>query len=177
MLYVEPPEGVMRQVIFICCSSVAALIGCRKSDRAAADTAAAGAAAAAGAPATVAEGGKTVPSLSLSDVAGKWTVRAMNEAGDSTLVTYVLNATPNPSGWTIKFPNRPPIAVHVAVSGDSIITDAGPYPSVLRKGVQVTTHGVSRLRGGKLVGTTVAHYTTSGPDSVRRVRTEGTRAP
>jgi hypothetical protein len=167
----------MRHFIFLYCSCAVVLVGCRKSDRAVADTAAAGAAAAAGAPATVARGGKTVPSLSLADVAGKWNVRVMNERGDSTLVTYVLNATPNASGWTITFPNRPPIMVHVAVSGDSIITDAGPYPSVLRKGVQVTTHGVSRLQGGKLVGTSVAHYATSSPDSVRRVRIEGTRAP
>ena len=56
--------------------------------------------------------------------------------------------------------------------GDSIITDAGPYESVLRKGVQVNTRVVSRLRGDKLVGTTTAHYRlhvdkeppVSGPD-------------
>jgi hypothetical protein len=166
----------MRHFIFICCACVAVLLGCRKSDRAVADTAAAGAAAAAGAPATVARGGKTVPSLSLADVAGKWNMRTTNEAGDSTLVTYVLNATADPAGWTIKFKNRPPVPVRVTVSGDSIITDAGPYESVLRKGVQVTTHGVSRLQGGKLVGTLVGHYKTSGPDSVRRFRSEGTRA-
>jgi hypothetical protein len=154
---------------FACCCA-AALIGCRKSEnRAAADTAAATETAAA-APAAPA-------GISLADVAGKWNMRTTNEAGDSTLVTYVLNATADPAGWTINFKNRPPVPVRVTVSGDSIITDAGPYESVLRKGVQVTTHGVSRLQGGKLVGITVAHYATSGPDSVRRVRTEGTRAP
>ena len=53
---------------------------------------------------------------------------------------------------------------------------AGPYESVLRKGVQVKTTTVFRLQDGKLVGTTVAHYTTKGADSVRNLRAEGTRA-
>jgi len=46
---------------------------------------------------------------------------------------------------------------------------------VLRKGVKVTTHSVFRLQDGKLVGTTVARYTTKGADSVRNLRSEGTR--
>ena len=46
----------------------------------------------------------------------------MNEAGDSTLVTYVFNATPDTAAWTMTFPNRPPVRVHVAaVAGDSIV--------------------------------------------------------
>jgi hypothetical protein len=34
-----------------------------------------------------------------------------------------------------------------------------------------------RLQDGKLVGITVARYATSAPDSVVRLRIEGTRAP
>jgi hypothetical protein len=64
----------------------------------------------------------------------------------------------------------------VAVAGDSIVTKAGPFESVLRKGVKVTVQSVNRLQDGKLVGTTIAHYATSGPDSVRNLRFEGTRA-
>jgi hypothetical protein len=101
----------------------------------------------------------------------------MNAAGDSTLVAFVLNATSTTAGWTITFPKRAPISERVVVAGDSIIMDAGPYPSVLRKHVMVTTHTVSRLQDGKLVGITVAHYATSGADSVRNLRTEGARAP
>ena len=59
--------------------------------------------------------------------------------------------------------------------GDSIVADASPYESVLQKGVKVTTHSVFRLQDGKLVGTTVAHYATKGADSVRNLRSEGTR--
>lgn len=160
------------RVLTIACCGAAVLIGCRKSEkRVATDTTTAAAAPAAATPAPAAG------ALSTSDLSGKWKVRTMNEAGDSTLVVYVLNATGDPAGWTIAFPGRAPIAVHVVVAGDSVITDAGPYPSALRKGVQVTTHGVGRLQNGKLVGTTVAHYKTSGPDSVRRLRFEGTRQP
>ena len=102
----------------------------------------------------------------------------MNEARDSTLVTYQLTATTDTSGWTITFPNRKPIVARVAaVAGDSLVIEAGPYASVLRRGVQVTTHGVLRLQAGKLVGLTVAHYKTTRPDSVRSIPLEGTRTP
>jgi len=63
----------------------------------------------------------------------------------------------------------------VDLAGDSIVADAGPYESALRKGVKVTTHSVFRLQDGKLVGTTVAHYATKGADSVLNLRSEGTR--
>jgi hypothetical protein len=101
----------------------------------------------------------------------------MNAAGDSTLAVFVLNATSDTAGWTITFPKRAPMRAHVIVAGDSVVTDAGPYPSVLRKGVMVTTHNVSRLQGGKLVGASVAHYATHRADSVSHHPTEGTRAP
>jgi hypothetical protein len=146
----------------LCCAAV--LGGCTKTEKQpAGDTGAVGEA-----PAPAA--------ISLADVAGKWHVRGMSQAGDSTLVTFELNATPDPSGWTFNFPNRKPISVRVTTAGDSIMTEAGPYESVLRKGVKVTTRGVLRLEGGKLVGTTVARYAGSSRDSLL-VRTEATRAP
>ncbi len=160
----------MRHVITCCCAAV--LIGCAKSEKEPApDTTAAAAPAAEATPAPPAK-------LSLADLAGKWTVRTMAETGDSTLVTFEMVATADSSGWKFNFPKRKPIPVRVvAVDADSLVTEAGPYESVLRKGIQVRTHTVSRLQDGKLVGTTVAHYATSGPDSVRNLRFEGTRAP
>jgi hypothetical protein len=115
--------------------------------------------------------------IALADVAGKWSVRVMPESGDSTLLTYELVATADRSGWTLNFPKRPPVPARVTAAGDSIVTEAGPYESVLRKGAQVTTSGVMRLVDGKLVGITTAHYATSGADSVRNLRFEGIRAP
>lgn len=114
--------------------------------------------------------------LTAADVAGTWTARTMPERSDSVLVTYEIVATGTTDGWTINFANRPPIALRVQFSGDSVMMEAGPYESVLRPGVQVSTSTVSRLVDGKLMGRAVAHYS-SGPDTVRVLRTEATRKP
>ena len=117
-------------------------------------------------------------SISLNDVAGTWNVKTMAPNSDSVVVTFEMMATADTTGWTLNFPGRAAESVHVlAVSGDSIVTHAGPYASVLREGAQVTVHGVFRLQDGKLVGTSVATYSGGGPDSVITLRTEGTRAP
>ena len=154
----------MRRLVSSCSAIV--ILGCSPAkDQPAADTTAA-------APAMAAPA-----AISLADVAGKWNVRATSEAGDIN-VDYVLTATADNSGWTFTFPKRDPIPVRVvAVDGDSVVTEAGPYESVLRKGVQVTTRNVNRLQDGKLIGATEAHYAGTSPDSVLRLRTEGTRAP
>jgi hypothetical protein len=123
--------------------------------------------------ATVAPAPAPPAAISLADVKGKWKMKTMAEGNDSTLVEYTLDA--GDAGWTLNFPKRPPVPTKPTVDGDSIVADAGPYESVLRKGVKVTTHSVFRLQDGKLVGTTVAHYTTKGADSVLNLRSEGTR--
>ena len=115
--------------------------------------------------------------ISLADVAGKWKVRATDEAGGNVVETELV-ATADTSGWTLTGPKRKPIPVRVvAVGGDSIVTEAGPYESFILKGVQVRTRTVNRLQGGKLVGTTEARYATKGGDSVAQRPMEGTREP
>jgi hypothetical protein len=118
------------------------------------------------------------PATTMADMAGKWSVQVMPADKDTTLLTYELNATADTSGWTLTFPGRDPIPMRVSpMSGDSVMIDAGPYPSALRKGVQVWTHTVARLQGGNLVSTTVAHYATNKPDSVVNLRSTGTKVP
>jgi hypothetical protein len=161
----------MRRLTLVVCCTAVALAGCATAEEGTTDTAA-GTAAATAAPAPA--------PISLADVAGKWNVRATPESGTDTAVTnYVLTATSDTTGWTMTFPNRPqPIPVRViAVAADSIVYQAGPYSSIRRRGVQVTTEGVTRLQDGKLVGTAIAHYKTTGADSVLRLRLEGTKAP
>ena len=114
--------------------------------------------------------------LTLADVAGKWTVTTTSATSDSVLVTYELNIPADGSAPTVTFPGRAPITSTQTFSGDSIITAVGPYPSVLRKDVQVTTNSVLRLQGGDLVGTSVAHYSVSTADSVLNLRMHGKRA-
>ena len=114
--------------------------------------------------------------ISLADIAGTWDMRAVPETGaDTTTTVYQIKATAN--GLTLFLPDRDPIETAVTASGDSIIVDAGPFESVRRAGVMVTTHSAFRLEGDGLVGTTVAHYVTSGADSVLHLHVEGTRAP
>jgi hypothetical protein len=155
----------MRCFAFFFCAAI--LVGCGKSEvQPARDTTAV-------APATP----ETQAAISLADIAGKWKLRTMDEAGGN-VVESELTATADTSGWTLTRPNGKTVPVRVvAVGGDSIITEAGPYESALRKGVQVRARTVIRLREGKLVGTTEARYTMKGGDSVANRPTEGTRAP
>ena len=115
------------------------------------------------------------PTISLADVAGTWDLRAVPVSGDTTAT--VSQAIVTADGWTMMLPDRDPIEGIVTTSGDSIMVDAGPFESVRRDGVMVTTHAVYRLEGDRLVGMTYAHYETSGADSVLALAIEGTRAP
>ena len=154
------------------CLGAAALAGCAKKENAAVDTSSAMAS-------TTASTTTAAPApVNLADVAGKWNFRSVPTSGtDTSATTYVLTATNNTSGWTIKFPNRAAAyPVRVTVEADSIVTTAGPFESVRRKGVQVTTNGVLRLQNGSLVGSTTAHYRVKTADSVLVLNTTGTRA-
>ena len=120
------------------------------------------------------------PTLSLADIARRWNVAATPETGaDTTPTLYTMTTTAGPDGWNIEFVNRPgqiPLR-NVVVDGDSVMTEAGPFESNRRAGVQVSTRSVLRHVDGRLVGTTRASYATTGADSVLMLRTEATRAP
>lgn len=148
--------------IAIICAAV--LVACAKSEtEPAADTPAA-------APTA------TPATISLADVAGTWNIRAMDPDG-SNVVESQLVATADTSGWTqTRQGQATPVRI-LAVDGDSIVTESGPFPSSLRKGVQVRTRTVYRLQGDKLVGTIEGHFATARGDSVAQRRSEGTRVP
>lgn len=158
--------------------------GCaKKENTAASDTSAMAPAAGAttGAMSGATSAASTTPSsaapVSLADVAGKWNMRSVPDSGRDTSATLsVLTATGTTSGWTLTFPGRAPVPMRVSTGGDSIVTDAGPFSSVRRKGVQVTTHTVMRMQNGMLVGKTVAHYAVKTPDSVLTLHMQATRA-
>jgi hypothetical protein len=149
------------------CGIALALLGCSKPAEKPADTAETAAAAETPAPAA----------SSLADMAGTWHVTSKVEGSDK-VVKYDMVTTQDQEGWSLKFPDRAPIPVRVvAVEGDSVVSEAGPFESVIRKGVQVRTHVVTRLQDGKLVGRTTARYDVTGPDTVTYLNFEGTRAP
>jgi hypothetical protein len=158
----------MRSFTILCC--VAVLAGCTKAeDRsvgagAITDTMAAPAGETAGA------------SISLSDLAGTWKIRS-TDAGGANPVETQLRATADTSGWTLIGPDKKTYPVRVvAVEGDSVVVEAGPRPSFVRKGAQVTTRTVYRLQGDKLVGQVESQFKIAGRDSTGHRVSEGTRA-
>ncbi|HZI23181.1 MAG TPA: hypothetical protein VFD76_11705 [Gemmatimonadales bacterium] len=102
--------------------------------------------------------------IKLSDVAGVWHEKTMVGAKDSVVLTIALKATASDKGWTMACPGHAPVPVRiVTVGGDSIVTEAGPYPSCLRPGATVTTlRTVSHFKGNSMWGTFDATYS-SGP--------------
>jgi hypothetical protein len=154
----------MRSAMFVCFLSV--VTACSKADTQ-------------GAAAAAAETGMSAaakPAISLSDVAGKWTTRAIDESG-ALLGTADLLATDNTSGWTLTFPNRKPIPMRVlSVSGDSVTTEMS-YESSDHKGTQIRNRAVNLFHGNTMTGTLEAHVVTAGRDSLIHARLEGTREP
>jgi hypothetical protein len=117
------------------------------------------------------------PTVSLSDFAGTWDTHATDSAG-TVVGEALLLARSDTSGWTLTFPHQKPIPVRVvAVGGDSVVTEAGPYASTRINDAKLTTRAVNRIRNGKLIATLEGHYRTAGRDSVIHLRVEGTRKP
>jgi hypothetical protein len=112
--------------------------------------------------------------IKLSDVAGTWNSRSMLGPKDSVLQS-VTTATADPKGWTMKFTGRDAIPLRVvAVGGDSVVTEAGPYPSVRRPGQTVTLlRNVGHYKGDTMKGTYEAHLSSG---EVLKGTDEGTRA-
>jgi len=161
----------MHRFVLACTCSVAvvaAACGGGSNSKPAADTTATAAAPPAPPP---------PPALTYADVAGKWNLKVTNPGSDSTILTEVLNATASDTGWTAIRGKLKAVKVRPSLSGDSLITEGGPYPSALHKGVMVTTHTVWHLQNGKLIGTTVGHYAMKKGDSVETHHIEGTKAP
>jgi hypothetical protein len=115
------------------------------------------------------------PTISLADISGTWDVRYVPESGDTTVTTSRIQVTAD--GWTLHLAGRDSIQGRVTTAGDSIVVVEGPYESIRRDGIMVTTYSVYRLVGDRLVGKVVARYPTGDADSVLVLRSEGTRAP
>jgi len=93
-----------------------------------------------------------------SDVAGTWEIKT--DSG----VASVIRVSPNGKTWTLAFAGRKPIALRVIASGgDSIVFQAGRFPSVLRPGQTVTRlREVGHFNGDAVTGTYEAHYAKGG---------------
>ncbi len=100
--------------------------------------------------------------IKLSDIAGEWHQKTMVGPKDSVVLTIAVNATASGKGWTMTCPKAKPVPVRVvSVGGDSVVTEAGPYPSCLRPGQTVTAlRTISHYKGNEMWGTFEATYST-----------------
>jgi hypothetical protein len=112
--------------------------------------------------------------VTLSDVAGTWVTQSMVGPKDSVITRGLLHATADGKGWTLKYPGHDAIAMRVATTGgDSVVTEAGPYPSIIRPGQTVTLlRIVAHFKGDTMAGTFEAHYSSG---AVLRGKTTGAR--
>ena len=137
----------MRAVLFFSTVCVTALAATAAAQRPAAKPAAQAPAAAAG--------------LKASDVAGTWAFEnsVKTTAGQDTVVTSEVTISADGKTWVTHLAGRDPIPARiVAMAGDSVVTESGPFQSVARPGQKVRTVEVFHFKGNDAWGTIEAHY-------------------
>ena len=157
--------------LVLCCTALV-VAACAKKE-APKDTAAAMA------PAAAAPTPAPAPALAPAALAGNWHFAATPTTGKDTSATeFDLAATADSADWTMTFTkSKLKVPAKHSISGDTLTITAGPFASQRRKGMKVSTVSTLKLDGGKLVGSTTAHYVNAGADSVATLRTEGTKTP
>src|SRR5882762_3646067 len=94
-------------------------------------------------------------------VAGTWAIESTvkTAAGKDTVVNSLVTATADANGWVTHLAGRDPIpTLVVAMGGDSVVTEAGPFQSVARPGQTVTTHESLHFKDDAVWGTIEARY-------------------
>ncbi|HEV2672683.1 MAG TPA: hypothetical protein VGU74_16435 [Gemmatimonadales bacterium] len=100
-------------------------------------------------------------SVTLAHVAGTWTIESAVKTADGkdTSVTSELVVPADGKSLVTKLTGRDPIPTRiVARGGDSLVTEAGPFQSVVRSGQTVTTRETLHFKGDTLSGTIEAKY-------------------
>lgn len=113
--------------------------------------------------------------VSLAQMIGTWHGKSMPEHQDTVLDTWTLQAPTDSSKWTVTMSNGQTIPLHiVAIAGDSVVSQLGPYKNAADNGQVETIRSVTRIQSGKIVGTAETRLA-SNRDSVVRVRLQGTK--
>ena len=118
------------------------------------------------------------PGLKLSDIAGVWHVQTMIGPSDSMVAPLELTETASDKGWSMVLADHPRVPVRVlTVGGDSVVWEAGPYPSTRRVGQTVVLRTVGHYKGDEMWGSFEATYSVTGKVSgkVRGERQKSTR--
>jgi len=113
--------------------------------------------------------------VSLAQMIGTWHGKSMPEHKDTVLATWTLDAPADSSKWTITMSNGQTIPLHiVAIAGDSVVSQLGPYKNAANNGQVETTRSVTRIQADKIVGIAETRLG-SNPDSVVRIRLQGAK--
>ena len=107
-------------------------------------------------------------------VSGTWNVRSVVGANDSVLIIFLLTIGADGKSAIMKIRNQDPVPMRIlAVGGDSIVTEAGPYRGIVRAGKSVTSlRTVAHFKGDAMWGTFEAVYANG---DVVKGRAEATR--
>jgi len=105
------------------------------------------------------QGEKKAASLTWSDLAGDWEGQSMRGKSDTVITQMTLSFSADKKA-SMKLPNREPVPMRVvAMGGDSVVVEAGPYPSVTRAGHTVTLlHEVAHVANHKMTGSFTAKF-------------------
>ena len=97
--------------------------------------------------------------IKLSDAAGTWNTKASVGPNDSVTVPSVTTVSKDGKTWNTTVNGVSHAVRIVSFGGDSIVTEAGPYPSALRPGQTVSLiHTVGHYKGNMMTGTFTSHY-------------------
>jgi hypothetical protein len=94
-------------------------------------------------------------------IAGTWVIESTvkTAAGKDTVVNSSVTASADTNGWVTHLAGRDPIPTRVvAMAGDSAVTEAGPFQSVVRPGQTVTTRETLHFKDDAVWGTIEARY-------------------
>jgi hypothetical protein len=113
---------------------------------------------------------------SVANASGMWNVNVMPVGQDTVLTSYVLDATDS-TAWKFVFTGRTDTIPmrRTGMSGDTLLTEAGPFLSGVRQGQQVSVKTKSWMQGDQMMMAVDARYSDHPADSIVKLRAVGTR--
>jgi len=115
------------------------------------------------------------PAPTVADFAGTWNSETTIAGATAPVkTTLVINAD---GTGTMNAEGRPPVALTLSMSGDSLIAQSGEYESLVRKGTKVSIRTANVKNGNTLSGTVLATYKLAKGDTTATGTMTATKAP
>ena len=115
------------------------------------------------------------PAPTVADFAGTWNSETTIAGATAPVkTTLIINAD---GTGTMTAEKRPPVALTLSMSGDSLIAVSAEYESLVRKGTKVTIRTANVRTGSTLTGTVLATYKLAKGDTTVAGSMTATKAP